>query len=259
MRRLIMGDLHGSLRALEQVLEMSGYDKDEDELYFTGDLADGYPDVVGCIRLLRTLPRFHAVIGNHDIWLQNWLVTGQAPLLWTMQGGEASIGSFERAKVGEDERMEIAEWFRSWPYVLSLDDCYIMHGGPGGGLCEEELDRLAHMHRPESEGLDAAWDVWSRTAQASVIWDRDAYMEAVRDTQLHPHARKSRRRLRSTVFVGHTEIPRQRPFISRLHGLVNVDTGAGSYGRLTILDMDTMRWFSSDRSMDLYGFCSIRR
>ena len=129
-RRLVIGDLHGSYKALMQCLERSHFIPEEDTLYSVGDIADGYPEVYECLSFLKNLPSFHPVIGNHDVWLQNWLSSKAAPDIWTSQGGSKSIASFKQKRISEEEKNEIAEWMGSWPYVIMLSDASIMHGGP---------------------------------------------------------------------------------------------------------------------------------
>ena len=102
-RRLIFGDLHGSYKALMQCLEKADFCVEKDVLYSVGDIADGYPDVYECLSFLKCLPSFHPVIGNHDVWLQNWLSSGIAPEIWTKQGGSKSIASFERNGISDAE------------------------------------------------------------------------------------------------------------------------------------------------------------
>lgn len=41
-RVLAIGDIHGGLRALIQVLERCSYDSEQDKLIFLGDYVDGY-------------------------------------------------------------------------------------------------------------------------------------------------------------------------------------------------------------------------
>lgn len=71
-----IGDLHGELTLLKQLLEMLPY-KEEDTLVFLGDYVDRGEDSAGTVRALRDLQRVHArtifLRGNHeDAWLNRW-------------------------------------------------------------------------------------------------------------------------------------------------------------------------------------------
>lgn len=242
-RRLVVGDIHGSYKALMQVLERAHFNMEEDHLYFTGDIADGYRQVYECIGFLRKLPHFHPVIGNHDIWLQNYLATDTFPADWTMLGGRASIMNFNRLGITIEERREMAKYLSSWPYVVEEDDFFLMHGGPGD-LSDKELSRLARQKR---NIVDPNGDIWEEEAgdEWTVLWDRTAY-------------ESSRSLTAKRVIIGHTEIENHKPFVSQDHKIINVDTACGSYGCLTVMDLDTLEYWQSDDSQDLYGYCSIQ-
>lgn len=250
-RRLIFGDLHGSLRALMQCLEKAGFDSSEDFLYSVGDIADGYPDVYECLSFLKGLPSFHPVIGNHDVWLQNWLASGDAPYIWTSQGGSKSIASFDKNNVSEDEKMEIARWMSTWPYARVLEDAVIMHGGPGLSLSDEDIITIASVERGlTTPAPDGYWIPDGK--EDTILWDREYFRSASYDEktgQRNPIGAWSEKK---RLFTGHTEYASAAVFISRLHNMVNLDTRCGSYGVLTLMDMDTLEYWQSDKSSELY-------
>lgn len=67
-RTLVTGDIHGGLKALEQVLERAGTGKD-DRLIFLGDYVDGWSDSSGIIGFLNDLSLKNEcvfIMGNHD-------------------------------------------------------------------------------------------------------------------------------------------------------------------------------------------------
>ena len=76
MRRLITGDIHSSYTKLRKALDRAGFRKDEDVLYSTGDLADRGSEVCETFDYLLSLPRFYPVLGNHDLWLYEYLKLG---------------------------------------------------------------------------------------------------------------------------------------------------------------------------------------
>ena len=250
-RRLIIGDLHGSCKALLQCLERSGFRPEEDSLYSVGDIADGYPDVYECLSFLKGLPSFRPVIGNHDVWLQNWLASDSAPGIWTTQGGSKSIASFERNGISKNERRAIASWMRTWPYVISLDDAAIMHGGPGFSLSDGDIEELAAAERPLIEPAPDGYQMPSRKAD-TILWDRYYFRCSRYDEETGSRHRIGPWSETKLLFTGHTEYGSTKHFISRMHRFVNLDTMAGSYGCLTIMDMDTFEYWQSDLSSRLY-------
>ena len=87
MRRLITGDIHARFDALQAVLKKAAFDKDEDILYSVGDLCDRGEKPAQTLAFLSSLPNFRPVMGNHDIWLEEYLLTGLVDSDWLYNGG----------------------------------------------------------------------------------------------------------------------------------------------------------------------------
>lgn len=64
-RILVVGDVHGCLDELDELLRVAGYRPGRDRLVLAGDLVDRGPDPVGVVRRAREL-RADAVLGNHE-------------------------------------------------------------------------------------------------------------------------------------------------------------------------------------------------
>lgn len=71
-RDLIVGDLHGHRALLERELDRVGFDARVDRVLSVGDLVNRGPDSLGTLCLLEE-PWFHAVLGNHELMLLNFL------------------------------------------------------------------------------------------------------------------------------------------------------------------------------------------
>ena len=250
-RRLIIGDLHGSFKALRECLDKTSFNPEEDALYSVGDIADGYPDVYECLSFLRAIPSFHPVIGNHDVWLQNWLSSNIAAEIWRRQGGEKSMISFERNNVSAEEKKDLVKWMSTWPYVIMLRDAAIMHGGPGFNLSDEDVERLSRKKRKPTESAPDGLRVPRRKAD-TVLWDREYFRASEYDEKTKERKPIGHWTEGKWLFTGHTEFGKTKPFISHLHRFVNLDTMAGSYGCLTLMDMDTFEYWQSEYSSKLY-------
>ncbi len=69
MPRLIaIGDVHGCVRELDDLLEKLSPDKD-DQLYFLGDLINVGPNSQGVLERIRNLPHVRCLLGNHELRL----------------------------------------------------------------------------------------------------------------------------------------------------------------------------------------------
>src|SRR6185436_6061246 len=100
-RTFVLGDIHGAYRALRQCLERSAFDRENDRLISLGDVCDGWPQTKECIDELITIPHLTYLLGNHDVWFYNWLKYGEAEDIWLMQGGQASVDSYQGAVPSE--------------------------------------------------------------------------------------------------------------------------------------------------------------
>ena len=72
----VIGDIHGSYRALLQCLEKSRFNYQNDTLICLGDVADGWPETSQAIEELLRIENLIYVMGNHDFWAVDWMETG---------------------------------------------------------------------------------------------------------------------------------------------------------------------------------------
>ena len=96
-RTFVIGDIHGGLKALLQVLNKLEV-KEEDSLIFVGDYVDGWSEAAQVIQFLIELSEKVNCIfikGNHDVWCENWLKTKMlgAALLFARAGQQVFSGT----------------------------------------------------------------------------------------------------------------------------------------------------------------------
>ena len=250
-RRLLIGDLHGAYRCLMDVLETCRFEFGKDHLYFTGDVADGYPDVFECLRFFRQLKNFHPVIGNHDIWLQNYLAYGASYSTWLEQGGNHTVSSFKKAGLTREGLFDYAEYLATWPYVILESSFCLMHAGPSIYTTLDSLILLSKMKRNLYERTASEVSDYKKIPEISAVWTRDYYYSALDCIHgMKPLMQPFEPKIR--FFVGHTPVLGGIPFIDNKYNLVNVDTKTGYGGRLTILDMDSLEYWQSRSAEELY-------
>lgn len=234
-RRLIAGDIHGRYGALCRVLEKAGYCDGSDTLYCVGDLADRGEDPVATLELLMSLSDFRPVLGNHDLWLESWLWSGDPDPVWVgWNGGDLTVRSIRKKDQGFRERLR--GWLAAIPLLRIEHDAIIVHAGVPCGGCEADLLPLLNQPRkvPLLESIGRL--------ESLLVWDR-TYLKAAEDSS--PSALPFN--TEKTIFIGHTQQWRTGlPFICRDYHLVALDTGAGSgRGPLTVYDMDSGEFWSS--------------
>ncbi|HET7361441.1 MAG TPA: metallophosphoesterase, partial [Salinimicrobium sp.] len=97
-RTLVIGDIHGGLKALVQLLERAEINPG-DELIFLGDYVDGWSDSANVVSYLIELAKQNTCIflrGNHDDLTQKWLQTEELNEMWLQHGGQSSIDAYRK-------------------------------------------------------------------------------------------------------------------------------------------------------------------
>lgn len=231
MRRLVVGDIHGAYKALIQVFERARFDYENDHLFVIGDVVDGWPESKPCIDELLKVKHLHFIIGNHDIWAWDWMEDGLTPEIWLSQGGRATIKSYGLSWYGENIKPDIPkehmQFFKQGhPYVITEDNKLFVHGG-------------FDITKPiEKQG-------WK-----SLTWDRELYERVQRDHK--EFGAETRLTEYEEIFIGHTTTEQFSLDPVRFCEVWNVDQGAGWGGRLTLMDVDTKVFWSSDIVRKLY-------
>jgi len=143
----IVGDVHGCREELEDLLEASGWEGD-DQLLLVGDLVAKGPDSRGVIRLLRKLGA-RAVRGNHDEHCLKW---------WRARRAGERVPALRPAhqQVVDTLEEEDWEWLADLPLWIDLPelDALIVHAGlvPGLPLEEQTPDDLMNMRSILDDG-----------------------------------------------------------------------------------------------------------
>jgi serine/threonine protein phosphatase 1 len=217
-RTLVIGDIHGACRALQQCLERASFDYENDQLISLGDVADGWPETRECIDELLKIRSLIYILGNHDFWTLEWMETGVIEPIWFEQGGKATIASYSDG---------IPE-----THILFLKNARLHH----------QIDSKLFVHA----GINPAIPLENQTLQI-LLWDRnlahtayDRYSKGIPGKLTSFHE----------VYLGHTPIPYDKPLQSGDIWLM--DTGAGWSGVLSIMDIETKEVFMSDPVPALY-------
>ncbi len=227
MRQIAIGDIHGGLRALEEVLREISPDPG-DLLIFLGDYVDGWSDAAGTIDFLISLEQRQPCIflkGNHDELCLQWLSEGTAYPLWLQSGGEATQNSYKG--IGPATRREHIR------FLEALKDYY-----------QDSRDRL-FLHAGFTNLKGVQHEYFSK----NFYWDRTLWETALSlDPGLKPEDPHypARLKLYREIFIGHTPVTRlghQTPF--RAANVWNVDTGAAFKGPLSAIEVGSKQVWQS--------------
>jgi serine/threonine protein phosphatase 1 len=216
-RTFVIGDIHGAYRALRQCVEKSGI-KDDDHLICLGDVCDGWPETKPCVDYLLQLKKVTYILGNHDLWLYEWMLTGKPESIWLTQGGDATMKSYADGV----PLTHVSFFQKALPYFIENNKLFV-HAG------------IDPEQPVEKQGLD------------TLLWDRSLVQRAV---ELYNLSIDRRLTVFDEVFVGHTPILSKQPI--KACGIWMMDTGAGWSGVLSMMDVETKDTFISDPVTALY-------
>jgi serine/threonine protein phosphatase 1 len=234
MRTFVIGDIHGGLRALHQIMERAQVTT-KDTLIFLGDYVDGWSQSPQLIDYLIELQNTHNCIcirGNHDDLLLNWLDKNEDNLLWYKHGGESTVLAYESvSKVNKEAHVEFLKSLKD--YYLDSQNRLFVHAG------------FTNMNGVDYE-YSSAMFYWDRT-----LWETALALDKKMKTD-HLWYPK-RLTLYKEVFLGHTPVSRLGETTPmQMANIWNVDTGAAFKGPLTILDVDTKEFWQSESLPTLY-------
>lgn len=234
MRTLVIGDIHGGLRALHQIFERAQITT-KDRLIFLGDYVDGWSESPAVLDFLIQLQATHACIfirGNHDALLCEWLQESKDNLMWYRHGGESTVNAYVHV-AARTKQKHVAFLQSLENYYLDEQNRLFVHAG------FTNMNGVAFEHFPKLF-------YWERT-----LWE----MALALDKNLNPDSALYPKRLKlyKEIYIGHTpvtQIGENTPI--QMASVWNVDTGAAFKGPLTVLDVDTKKYWQSDPLPDLY-------
>jgi len=235
MRTFVIGDIHGGLKALLQVLNQLEI-TEKDSLIFMGDYVDGWSESAQVIDfLINFSEKINCIFikGNHDVWCENWLKDqSDVNPTWYMHGGKETIDSYEGFTV--DEKNEHLTFFENMKmYHLDAENRLFLHAG------------FTSMHGVERETYP------HKFCTDRTLWE----MALAMDHKIEKSSVSYPKRLQhySEIYIGHTPTTNYGEIIPmNAINIWNVDTGAAFKGKITAMNIDTKAYFQSDALPELY-------
>jgi serine/threonine protein phosphatase 1 len=233
-RTFVIGDIHGALKALEQIIARIDPQKD-DLLIFLGDYVDGWSESAEVVAYLIEMDKHYRCVfikGNHDAWCEDWLKDDIANKTWLFHGGQLTVESYKR--FNEQQKKDHLSFFnRMQNYFVDERNRLFIHAG------------FSSMHGPDHEHYTSNYS-WDRT-----LWEMALTMDdrIEKESKLYPR----RLLLYHEIYIGHTPtLNYDCTTPMNACNVWNIDTGAAFYGRLSAIDADTKIYMQSDVVKELY-------
>lgn len=207
MRTLVIGDIHGCLKALETLVDFVS-PNEGDTIITLGDYVDRGPDSKGVIDYLNKLRKSHQLVtlkGNHESMMENARDSEQELYFWLVNGGEATLESFQVAHLDDIDPS----------YWKFMEDCSLYY--------ESENHIMAHA------GLEPELPL-NKQPEECLLWKR------IFDTEPH---------ISDKILVcGNTSQRNGKPLV--LDHAVCIDTFPAGTGWLTCLDIDNNTYWQTN-------------
>jgi serine/threonine protein phosphatase 1 len=234
VREFVIGDIHGGLRALEDVISQVSPEA-SDHFIFLGDYVDGWSQASETVEYLIEFAGNNRALflrGNHDDLLLSWLKDGLENPLWLNSGGAISKKSYEG--IGMKTRTRHIE------FLDQLKDYHL-----------DEQSRL-FLHAGFTNLRGVQHEYFSK----NFYWDRTLWETALSlDPRLSPTDAHYPSRLRhyAEIFIGHTPVTRIGKELPHCAANVwNLDTGAAFKGRLSVMETRTKSVWQSKPLPEYY-------
>jgi serine/threonine protein phosphatase 1 len=208
-----IGDIHGCLEKLKDLMPKTGIDNQNDTLIFIGDYIDRgkfSSEVVDhVIRLQNEYKKVVCLRGNHEDMLAHYL-EGMNEEMYLNNGGINTLHSYEiilSDDIKERKRKIPArhrKFFESLLPYYETEDYIFVHAGMKPGLSLQEQT----MH--------------------DLLWIRHEFIDAEYD-------------FGKTVVFGHT--PLNNPLINK--NMIGIDTGAVYGGKLTCVELPKIKIYQA--------------
>jgi serine/threonine protein phosphatase 1 len=203
----IVGDIHGCLRMLRQMMEKIPWRPEVDRLVFLGDYVDRGEDSCGVIQAVmdisRTSERVDCLMGNHERIFLDY-VEGREVNTFFFNGGTSTLNSYRTCQHQTGELLVPADhvvFLRSLKAWVELDDYYVVHAGLRPGVALENQ------------------------SEEDLLWIRDPFIFSN-----YPFKKR--------VIFGHT--PFSKPLV--MENKIGLDTGAVYGNKLTCLELPSLKF-----------------
>lgn len=249
-RDFVIGDLHGSLTAFQNLMKNIEFDPTKDRMISVGDLVDRGPDSLGCLELLEE-PWFHAVLANHEQMMLEAFDGGWIGTFWVQNGGRWGSEALDdwneskryytneldrRQPNPQSQRLwELLKLVREMPFLITIERpdgklFHVIHAElpPGHKVTDSELSSPgALMKLVNVEGREGSYFLWGRHIFAQFYDSNLSNTAKIKRTiAYHFRAGGLFNDKLSHIISGHTIM--QRPLT--ILGQTNIDTCAfGSY------------------------------
>jgi len=156
-----IGDVHGCWLTLQRLLESVGWDREQDSLWFVGDLVNRGPSSLEVLRwAYENRGRLTVVLGNHDLHL----------LARASGAAKARKEDTLEAILDAPDRGKLLGWLRARPLVHHFGPYVMVHAGLAPDWNIELTTTLADAVAASIEGYESDEVIRTLYANRKAAW-----------------------------------------------------------------------------------------
>ncbi|WP_240377226.1 metallophosphoesterase [Bacillus piscicola] len=181
-----ISDIHGYAEPFKKLIQKSDINLEEDKLLIGGDLIDRGPDsgeVVKYARWLdKTFPNVRVQRGNHERMLEQYLEGELEEKSFFINGGAATLDSFEQTFKSKRERETHIRWLTSLSVSAHSDEEFMyVHAGfhPDIPLNAQPMDLFVWIREPFLEADPQK--ILNKSEQRKVVHGHTPMNEVIED------------------------------------------------------------------------------
>ncbi len=152
MSHLVIGDIHGCYRELQDLLERSGL-TEGDRIVALGDLIDRGPEPAAVLGFFCQHDNALSLLGNHE----------DKHLRWWRGANEPGISQrITRHLLGDEAHAGACRYLNTFPDRLELPEAYLLHGlwEPGRSFSEQRTEVAVATTEAETEMIARLGERW---------------------------------------------------------------------------------------------------
>lgn len=231
MRIFCISDIHGNLKAFEDVLQQVNFNAKQDCLYILGDMIDCGCESVPLLLRIKEMSEenpdnIRVLLGNHELLMLSTLIynNSYASYCWTANRGTETMEQFFR--LSAVQKLQLLQWLKGLPVSIETEDYIFTHS------------TIAYEPREMDNNLRIMFMDWNYSV-VHKIWKR------VVPSELGKYTNKI---LVSGHTITHEYHDSYDIYFDLQNGYINIDCGAKCLGKskykgdykLGVLELSTL-------------------
>lgn len=219
INKYVISDIHGHYNKLIRLFKKINFDFEKDYLFFLGDICDGGKKPLECIEFLLKIKNLYPCFGNHDLFLKEWFETKNINNKWLKINNLQTINIINEYK-NEYISHILSKYFKLCNYYFLFENKMFCHAG---------FDYKKNINNQKKLIYCINRSLIKIARQNNKNNFKFNFKHSDKNIKI------------DEVFIGHSLCKKNIPEYNC--NVICLDTGANNNGYLTIMDIDTKKYW----------------